>query len=176
MAQTHCLLPVPLPVPVCLPTTLLSLGARCCAAGVCCAALLAGTPATARTGTAASAPSAAATHKAGRHPGPALRERGLASWYGAHLHRQRTASGERFDMHALTAAHPWLPFGARVCVRSLVNGKTVVVRINDRGPHGGRRIIDLSHGAAKVLGLLGRGTKPVELTAWSGAQRACPGA
>lgn len=79
-------------------------------------------------------------------------------------------------MHALTAAHPWLPFGARVCVRSLVNGKTVVVRINDRGPHGGRRIIDLSHAAAQALGLLGRGTKPVELTAWSRTRRSCPGA
>lgn len=100
--------------------------------------------------------------------------RGLASWYGAQLHRRRTASGERFDMHALTAAHPWLPFGSKVCVRSLVTGKVVVVRINDRGPHTARRIIDLSHAAAKALGLLERGTKQVVLTAWNRATQDCP--
>ena len=103
---------------------------------------------------------------------PAL-ERGLASWYGAQLHRRRTASGERFDMHALTAAHPSLPFGSRVCVRSLATGKAVVVRINDRGPHSGNRIIDLSRAAAQALGMLGRGTKAVALTALQHAQQDC---
>ncbi|WP_051602990.1 septal ring lytic transglycosylase RlpA family protein [Simplicispira psychrophila] len=98
----------------------------------------------------------------------------MASWYGAQLHQRRTASGEPFDMHALTAAHPRLPFGTKVCVRSLVTGKVVVVRINDRGPHGSRRIIDLSRAAAKALGLLGRGTKPVVLTSWDRASQACP--
>lgn len=91
-------------------------------------------------------------------------EQGEASWYGASLHRRRTASGERFDMHDFTAAHPRLPFGTRVCVRSLVTGREVQVRINDRGPHAANRIIDLSRAAAKALGMLGRGTKPVALT------------
>ncbi len=89
--------------------------------------------------------------------------RGLASWYGVAFHGRKTASGERFDMDALTAAHPTLPFGTVVEVRSLANGRTVRVRINDRGPFGGRRIIDLSRGAAQALGLVGRGVKRVEL-------------
>lgn len=96
---------------------------------------------------------------------PTLREvdRGIASWYGGHFHGRRTASGERFDMHALTAAHPTLPFGTLVRVRSLVNGREVDVRINDRGPHIKQRVIDLSRAAAQALGLLqsGLGTKPV---------------
>lgn len=92
--------------------------------------------------------------------------RGLASWYGGKFHGRRTASGEPFDMHALTAAHRTLPFGTVVRVRSLVNGKTVEVRINDRGPFIGRRVIDLSRGAAKALGLLdsGAGIKSVLLS------------
>jgi len=92
--------------------------------------------------------------------------RGLASWYGPRFHGRRTASGERYDMHALTAAHPSLPFGTVVRVRSLVNGREVEVRINDRGPHVKRRVIDLSRAAAQALGLLeaGTGTKPVQIT------------
>lgn len=89
--------------------------------------------------------------------------RGVASWYGLPFHGRRTASGERFDMTAFTAAHPTLPFGTRVKVKSLVNGREVTVRINDRGPYTGGRIIDLSHAAARALGLLSRGTKLVEL-------------
>ena len=92
-------------------------------------------------------------------------QQGMASWYGARFHKRRTASGERFDMYALTAAHPTLPFGTRVCVRSLATGRSVQVRINDRGPHTGGRIIDLSQAAAKQLGMLGLGTKPVAITA-----------
>lgn len=92
-------------------------------------------------------------------------QKGMASWYGARFHKRRTASGERFDMYALTAAHPTLPFGTRVCVRSLATGRSVQVRINDRGPHTGGRIIDLSQAAAKQLGMLGLGTKPVAITA-----------
>ena len=92
-------------------------------------------------------------------------EVGLASWYGAQFHRRRTASGERFDMRALTAAHPTLPFGSRVCVRSQANGRSVIVRINDRGPHVRNRVIDLSQGAAEVLGMVGLGLKSVELFA-----------
>lgn len=95
---------------------------------------------------------------------PTVIGRGLASWYGLPFHGRRTASGERFDMTEFTAAHPWLPFGTLVQVRSLVNGRRIVVRINDRGPHVPGRIIDLSHSAARALGLLTRGTKRVELS------------
>lgn len=89
---------------------------------------------------------------------------GIASWYGLEFHGRRTASGERFDMNALTAAHPSLPFGTRVLVRNPQNGRSVVVRINDRGPHVDNRIIDLSHAAARALGMLGFGTKRVVLS------------
>ncbi|MBW8464179.1 MAG: septal ring lytic transglycosylase RlpA family protein [Acidovorax sp.] len=103
-------------------------------------------------------------------------EVGLASWYGAQFHRRRTASGERFDMRALTAAHPTLPFGSRVCVRSQATGRTVVVRINDRGPHVRNRVIDLSRGAAEALGMIGLGLKPVELFALDDDEKDCPAA
>ena len=96
---------------------------------------------------------------------------GIASWYGIGFHGRRTASGERFDMHALTAAHPTLPFGTRVLVENLGNGRSVVVRINDRGPHIAGRIIDLSHAAARAIGLLGWGTKPVLVTPVPGEAR-----
>ena len=89
---------------------------------------------------------------------------GWASWYGGRFHGRKTASGETFDMNALTAAHPHLPFGSWVRVRSLVNGLSVDVRINDRGPHIKRRIIDLSRAAARALGLTSQGTKQVEIT------------
>ena len=100
-------------------------------------------------------------------------QQGQASWYGASLHRRRTASGERFDMHAFTAAHPSLPFGTQVCVRSLVNDKVVRVRINDRGPHAANRIIDLSRAAAQSLDMLGRGTKSVALTVLEPEEEDC---
>ena len=87
----------------------------------------------------------------------------MASWYGPRFHGRRTASGERYDMHALTAAHKTLPFGARVRVRSVHTGKEVVVRINDRGPYKHQRIIDLSRGAVVALGVLDRGVTEVEL-------------
>jgi len=105
---------------------------------------------------------------------PAADEVGLASWYGARFHRRRTASGELFDMKALTAAHPTLPFGSRVCVRSQATGRTVVVRINDRGPHTRNRVIDLSRGAAEALGMVGLGLKPVELFALNEGEQDCP--
>lgn len=88
-------------------------------------------------------------------------ETGIASWYGPGFHGKRTASGERFDTRALTAAHKTLPFGTRVRVKSLVSGKEVVVRINDRGPFVVGRVIDLSKAAAQMLGLAG--VKPVLL-------------
>lgn len=90
-------------------------------------------------------------------------ERGLASWYGRRFHGRRTASGERYDRHAMTAAHRTLPFGTRVRVRSVVTGKEVVVRINDRGPFKRSRVIDLSQAAFHALGLQGRGVAQVEL-------------
>ena len=83
---------------------------------------------------------------------------GIASYYGARHHGKRTASGEPFDQHALTAAHPGLPFGTRVLVTNLSNDKSVVVRINDRGPHTRGRLIDLSRKAAQQLDMLRTGT------------------
>jgi rare lipoprotein A len=91
-------------------------------------------------------------------------ERGGASWYGIQFHQKKTANGERFDMGAMTAAHKTLPFHTRVCVRSLVNGKEVLVRINDRGPYASGRIIDLSRAAAEELGMIGLGIKQVALS------------
>ena len=90
-------------------------------------------------------------------------ERGGASWYGPNFHGKRTANGERYDMHALTAAHKTLPFGTMVRVKSLVNGREVMVRITDRGPFIRNRIIDLSRAAAAELGMLSLGFKQVAL-------------
>lgn len=99
---------------------------------------------------------------------------GLASWYGGQFHGRKTASGERFDSMDLTAAHKTLPFGTRVCVRSSVTGKSVVVRINDRGPFAPGRVIDLSKAAAQELGMLGLGIKPVELWQLDADEEECP--
>jgi rare lipoprotein A len=88
---------------------------------------------------------------------------GIASYYGRRFHGRRTASGERFNMRALTAAHPTLPFGSQVRVTNPSNGRSVTVRINDRGPFAKNRIIDLSRAAAERLGLVRRGHARVEL-------------
>ncbi|MBX7496455.1 septal ring lytic transglycosylase RlpA family protein [Qipengyuania sp. 6B39] len=90
-------------------------------------------------------------------------EGGNASYYGRKFHGRRTASGEAFDMHAMTAAHRTLPFGTLVQVTNPRNGKTVTVRINDRGPFHGNRVIDVSRAAATELGLIGPGKAHVEL-------------
>ena len=90
-------------------------------------------------------------------------ERGGASWYGPGFHGRRTASGERYDMNAMTAAHRTLPFGTLVRVHSLVNGREVDVRITDRGPFSHSRVIDVSRAAAEELGMLGLGFKEVVL-------------
>ena len=82
---------------------------------------------------------------------------GGASWYGQGFHGKRTASGERFNTHALTAAHKSLPFGSRVRVTNERTGRSVVVRINDRGPYAHGRVIDLSKAAAQAVGLSGVG-------------------
>jgi len=88
---------------------------------------------------------------------------GVASYYAGSWHGRRTASGERFDMHELTAAHRTLPFGTRVRVTNLNNGREVIVRINDRGPWKKKRVIDVSYAAARKLGMIGPGTAKVRL-------------
>jgi len=85
-------------------------------------------------------------------PEPGYQQTGTASWYGSQFQGQRTASGEAFDQEALTAAHPTLPIPSLVQVTNLENGREVIVRVNDRGPFSGDRLIDLSRGAANVLG------------------------
>ncbi len=99
------------------------------------------------------------------HGGPPVgwKERGVASWYGGEFHGKRTANGEYYNMYDLTAAHRWLPFGTLVKVTNLRNHRSVVVRINDRGPFVKNRIIDLSYAAARALGMIGTGTAPVEI-------------
>lgn len=92
-----------------------------------------------------------------------LLQTGRASWYGDKFHGRMTANGERYNMNAMTAAHKTLPFGTQVCVRSLVSGHEVLVRINDRGPYAGNRIIDVSRGAAEKLGMIRLGLKEVAL-------------
>jgi rare lipoprotein A len=91
-------------------------------------------------------------------------QRGVASWYGPSFHGNPTANGELYDMWALTAAHRTLPFGTRVLVQSVDTGKSVTVRINDRGPFMRGRVIDLSYGAARELAMIGKGTEDVILT------------
>jgi rare lipoprotein A len=88
---------------------------------------------------------------------------GLASWYGEKFHGRPTASGETFDMYAYTAAHRNLPFGTRVRVTNEENGRSVVVRVNDRGPWVEGRIIDLSYAAAKELGMIEAGVVRIRL-------------
>lgn len=97
-------------------------------------------------------------------------ERGVASWYGPGFHGNKTANGERYDMHQFTAAHRTLPLGSVLQVKSLSNGRTVVVRVNDRGPFAKHRILDLSLAAAQRLGMTGAGTDQIELrvTAYQG--------
>ena len=92
-------------------------------------------------------------------------QRGIASWYGPKFHGRRTSSGETYDMHKMTAAHKTLPLPTYVLVRSLATGRQIVVRVNDRGPFHGDRIIDLSYAAATKLGIARRGTGPVEVRA-----------
>ncbi|MDP4006933.1 septal ring lytic transglycosylase RlpA family protein [Methylobacterium sp. NEAU K] len=78
---------------------------------------------------------------------------GVASWYGPGFHGRKTSNGERFDMNALTAAHRTLPLGTQVRVTNTRNGRSVVVRINDRGPYAGRCVIDLSKASAQAIGV-----------------------
>ncbi len=99
-----------------------------------------------------------ATHK--RPAGTQLASQGVASFYSEGTH---TASGEKFDAHELTAAHPTLPFGTRLRVTNVATGRSVTVRVNDRGPYVAGRVVDVSYAAAESLGMVGRGVAKVKL-------------
>ena len=88
---------------------------------------------------------------------------GTASWYGPGFHGRTTANGERYNMNAMTAAHKTLTFGTKVKVTNNSNGKSVIVRINDRGPYVGSRVIDLSKSAASAIDMIGSGTAKVTI-------------
>ena len=98
------------------------------------------------------------------HEQPDYDETGIASWYGPNFHGGRTANGEIFDENALTAAHRTLPLPVNVRVTNLDNGKSIILRVNDRGPYAKGRIIDVSKAAAKLLGFSGQGTAKVRVT------------
>ncbi|TCD05432.1 septal ring lytic transglycosylase RlpA family protein [Erythrobacteraceae bacterium CFH 75059] len=130
-------------------------------------------PVAAEADAATEAPAApAAAPRSWAEATPAAREKredgrligsGRASFYAAEFHGRRTASGARFDMHALTAAHRTLPFGSRVRVTNARNGRSVVVTINDRGPFHDSRILDVSRAAAERLAMINAGSAPVRL-------------
>ena len=92
-----------------------------------------------------------------------FKQTGRASWYGGKFHGRKTASGERFNMHSMTAAHRSLPFNTYLKVTNKNNGQSVVVKVNDRGPFHGNRVLDLSYGAAKKIGLVKRGIANVAI-------------
>ena len=92
-----------------------------------------------------------------------LKQRGVGSWYGKKFHGQKTASGERYDMYKMTAAHPTMPLPSYARVTNLSNGNQVIVRVNDRGPFHSSRIIDLSYTAAMKLGYVGKGSSELEV-------------
>jgi len=102
--------------------------------------------------------------------GKPYQTRGIASWYGKKFHGQRTSSGETYDMYGMTAAHPTLPIPSYVRVTSAQNGKSVIVRINDRGPFHADRVIDLSYTAAHKLGIVQNGSGLVEVESIDPAQ------
>ena len=109
-------------------------------------------------------------YKVKQYVRPGYTEYGTASWYGNKFHGKRTADGEIYNMYAMTAAHKTLPFNTYVKVTNLNNHREAVVRINDRGPFVGDRIIDLSYAAAKKLGMIGTGTAPVKIVVLSSNQ------
>jgi rare lipoprotein A len=104
-----------------------------------------------------------ASKRGERVPGKGLATQGYASYYADDFHGRKTANGETYDMHGISAAHRTLPFNTKVRVTNTTNGKSVVVRINDRGPFKDDRIIDLSLGAARKIDMIGPGTVWVEL-------------
>ena len=101
-----------------------------------------------------------------------FRQRGIASWYGRRFHGQKTASGETYDMYAMTAAHPTLPIPSYVRVTHVASGRSVVVRVNDRGPFHASRIIDLSYAAANRLGFVQAGSAEVRVEAVAAPEQA----
>jgi rare lipoprotein A len=103
------------------------------------------------------------THLIAAAPPPGTRIVGFASWYGPRHQGHATASGEIFDMNKLTAAHRTLPFGTRLRVTNVENARSVVVRVNDRGPSATDRVLDVSQAAAKTLGITGDGVARVEI-------------
>jgi len=94
---------------------------------------------------------------------PAYRAEGIASWYGTDFHGRQTANGEVYDMNAISAAHPTMPLPSYARVTNLQNGRSIIVRVNDRGPYAHNRIIDLSTGTAKALGSYGQGLARVRV-------------
>lgn len=108
-------------------------------------------------------------------PVTGMEEVGMASWYGAPHHGRRTASGEVFDMHQLTAAHKTLPFGTRLLVTNRDTNQSAEVRVNDRGPFVGGRILDVSYAAARLLGAVGPGLIPVRVRVLSLPARSSTG-
>ncbi|MGL4241480.1 MAG: septal ring lytic transglycosylase RlpA family protein [Beijerinckiaceae bacterium] len=96
-------------------------------------------------------------------PADAFTQLGIGSYYGPELHGRRTASGERFNQHGMTAAHRSAAFGSRLKVTNLANGRSVVVRVNDRGPFVRGRVVDISAGAARQIGMHGRGVARVRV-------------
>ncbi|HET6369828.1 MAG TPA: septal ring lytic transglycosylase RlpA family protein [Nitrospiria bacterium] len=108
-------------------------------------------------------PACASIPRKGVPPEVGHRERGVASWYGPKFHGRKTSSGEVYNMFGLTAAHRTLPLGTRLFVRNEENGKSIRVRVNDRGPFVSGRILDLSYGAARSIGMIGAGTAVVSL-------------
>jgi rare lipoprotein A len=96
---------------------------------------------------------------------------GVASWYGKQFHGRKTASGRRYNMYEMTAAHTTLPTGTQVKVTNLRNGRTIIVTITDRGPFAHNRIIDLSYAAAKQLGFVGQGTARVRVIYYRAARK-----
>lgn len=148
----------------------MSPGRRASLAAACFALVLASGCASVQGPTETEAPAEApaqppAKPKKGPSAPATLPQTGQASWYGAQHHGKRTASGAIFDQTKLTAAHRSLPFGTRVTVTNLSNGKSVEVEITDRGPYAGNRIIDLSRAAAQALGMIESGTASVRLEA-----------
>lgn len=105
---------------------------------------------------------------------PEVDQHGVASWYGPGFHGRKTANGERYNQYELTAAHRKFAFDTHLCVRNTGNGKTVVVRVNDRGPYVGNRVIDLSKAAAEEIGMLDKGVKKVEIYKLDPGEAECP--
>ncbi|MFY3743175.1 septal ring lytic transglycosylase RlpA family protein [Anaeromyxobacter sp. Red801] len=133
---------------------------RAAAVALCAAAACAHGPAREAGGPGRAEPAPSRAAEAPARPGEQV---GLASYYGKRHHGRRTASGSRFDMHAMTCAHRTAPFGTRLKVTSLESGKSVVVKVTDRGPFAGGRVVDLSYAAARKLGMVEDGVVRVRV-------------